>query len=156
LSELSILISVDGVEFPRWDAAFRENLSKTPQGAHVDIQHAGGGTGSLGVRSGGQVRVRAKSDAADVDWTKVISVVLSALSLAVGSAQLALKLSEPHPVAAPDKQAIVCEIVGTKGRATLRLETSGQVPEEILRQCLQQSGTPKRIQARPRYSSPHH
>lgn len=84
---------------------------------------------------------------------RLFGVVLAALSLSVASVQLGLRLADT-PAAAPATPAtepvLICRIEGPRGTHELQLIGHAPPPDEVLRLCLAQTGTPTRIHARPR------
>ncbi|PLX75677.1 MAG: hypothetical protein C0607_07020 [Azoarcus sp.] len=144
MSELNLSISVAGLALPQWEQAFRTRLLAEPDAkalALAPIRSAG----TLGARRSSAIKVRGATTTTGADdTTKLIGIVLAALSLAVASAQLAMSVSD-KPEA---RSAITCTIEGPDGSRELRIENAGVVPESLLRDCLKSTGTPSRIQAR--------
>ena len=146
MSELNLSISVAGLALPQWEQAFRTTLLAEPDAKALALAPVRS-AGTLGARRSSAIKVKgaAGSDGADADATiKLLGIVLSALSLAVASAQLAIATGDRPAV----QSAITCTIEGPDGTRELRIENAGIVPDSLLRDCLKSTGTPSRIQAR--------
>lgn len=150
----ALTITVEGWAFGHWEHDFRAALADAAgavPGLQLGLVAAQGAT-AQGGRQGGRggeraVEVRAPA-AADPDRTlKLLTLVLAALSLAVGTAQLALRVQDAATRPAP--AAIVCTIEGPDGARELRIEGSAAPSEALLRECLRETGAPQRIRVEP-------
>ena len=145
MSELNLSISVAGLALPQWEQAFRTTLLAEPDAKALALAPVRSAS-TLGARRSSAIKVKGAAGSDGADGTiKLLGIVLSALSLAVASAQLAIATGD-RPVV---QSAITCTIEGPDGTRELRIENAGIVPESLLRDCLKSTGTPSRIQARP-------
>jgi len=149
MSDLAISVSVEGLGLAEWEAEFRSALDKAPGELGLRVGSTGG-AGALGARRSGAVKVT--SSAGDLLDTsvKVLGVVLSSLSLAVASAQLNLNMEAKNTPAAPPAPTFVCTIEGPQGVRQLVVTGAAIPSERVLRECLQATGTPRKVQAAPR------
>ncbi|AWI81501.1 hypothetical protein CEW87_20345 [Parazoarcus communis] len=144
MSELNLSISVAGLALPQWEQAFRTTLLAEPDAKALALAPVRS-AGTLGARRSSAIKVKGAAGTDGADATiKLVGIVLSALSLAVASAQLAIATGDRPAV----QSAITCTIEGPDGTRELRIENAGIVPESLLRDCLKSTGTPSRIQAR--------
>ena len=144
MSELNLSISVAGLALPQWEQAFRTTLLAEPDAKALALAPVRS-AGTLGARRSSAIKVKGAAGGDGADGTiKLLGIVLSALSLAVASAQLAIATGDRPAV----QSAITCTIEGPDGTRELRIENAGIVPESLLRDCLKSTGTPSRIQAR--------
>jgi hypothetical protein len=155
VSNLSISVSVEGLDLSAWEGEFKSALSQAPANLGLTVSQVGGAAG-LGARRSGAVKVKgatvAGGDPLDTA-VKVLGVVISALSLAVASANLDLnREAKAQPVPAPGP-TFVCTIEGPQG-ATQLLVTGAAIPSEhVLRACLNTTGMPTKIKAAPKRGS---
>lgn len=145
MSDAIISISAEGINLPDWEREFRSALSK-----HTDIEKLTilppPPPGTLGARRGGSVKVKTASGASDDKAMKVIVIILSVLSLSVASIQLGLSIKETRNTT---PSSVTCTIEGPTGTRTLHIAQAGTVPEDLVRDCLGQTGYPRHIKATP-------
>ena len=157
MSELTIAITVDGLEASAWEPALRDALARQPgviEGT-VEIEtetaaEATSGIGALAAKRGGGVKLKAKQGGGDADAVlKLLGIVLAALSVAIGATQLGLNL-KGRAAPEPARASFVCTIEGPDGQRQLRIEGAAMPSEAVLRECLRHTGTPSRITVTPR------
>lgn len=153
MSDLSISVSIEGLELAAWEDGFRAELAKASSDLGLKVA-AVVGAGAIGARRSGAVRVR--SDAASTDpldlSLKILGVVLSALSLAVGAAQLGIKSHGGDGPSHPPTPTFACTIQGPQGTKQLIVTAAAIPSEHVLRECLKATGVPTKITAAPKRS----
>ena len=154
MEELTIAVSVDGVDAPAWAPAFRDALAQAAGDLGVTVGvalDAKSGIGTLGARRGGGVKLTTQQQGGGGDadtLLKLLGVVLSALSVAIGATQLGINL-KGGANAEPATPSFVCTIDGPGGQRELRIEGAAVPSEAVLRECLRHTGTPRSIKAVP-------
>lgn len=147
MASASLAVGVDGLEPSHWQTAFRDALAE--QGAGDALPSAAPSARRRPGRDPDTVQLRLPPASALDETVKLLGVVLAALSLAVASAQLVLRLRERSAPPAPaTPYVLVCRIEGPKGVRELRLEGGTPPPEAVLRECLAATGTPRSVRAR--------
>jgi hypothetical protein len=147
VSALTISVSVEGLEFVAWEAVFRSKIAAAPAAFGLAAD-SGAAAGTLGAKRSRSVKVRTSESGESPDTLKLLAVILSSLSLAIGATQLGLNVHKDG--SAPTKPAtpvFVCRVEGEKGVTELRIEDSAIPSEAVLRKCIDQIGTPKKIRA---------
>ena len=143
MDEILFSISVEGLERAQWEPTFGSSLAKELAAGQLSI-YTDHGAGTLAEFTlCGYTGFTSRDDA-----VRAVTIVLSALSLAVSSAQLALKLHESSGQRSNDPPAITCRIEGPNGTRELRVENAGLVPDSLVRRCLSETGQPIRIRAK--------
>lgn len=158
----TLAISVAGLDPDDWLPPFRLALARStlPPAWRIEGPEAASGAPGMGDARVVGARVLRLLPPARLGWdeaAKILALVLSALSLSVASVQLGLRLQpgSADPPARPAAQhELVCRIEGPLGSRELRLIGSEAPPEAVLRQCLDETGLPTSIQARPVLAPP--
>lgn len=148
MSDLAISVSVEGMDLASWEPAFRSALAHAPTAFGLTVS-AMLPAGALGARRSGAVKVTGSAAGSTDGPIKVLGVLISALSLAVGATQLGLKLQEGHPPSAPAAPTFVCRIEGPQGAKELIVSGTAIPSEHVLRECLKATGTPTKLSAVP-------
>lgn len=149
MGDLAISVSVEGMDLAAWEAEFRSALAKAP-GELGLVVGAMGGTGAFGAKRSGALKVTGSGgDVLDTS-VKVLGAVLSALSLAVATAQLGLNMQAKEAPAVPVAPTFVCTIEGPQGVRQLVVTGAAIPSEHVLRECLKATGTPTKVQAAPK------
>ena len=116
MSELTIAVSVDGIEASAWAPAFRDAMAQAADGIDVAVDGVavdgvGAGVGTLGTRRGSGVKLTASQGGEGDALLKLVGLVLAALSVAIGATQLGLNL-KGHAAREPARPTFVCTIEG--------------------------------------------
>ena len=153
MSELTIAVSVDGIEASAWAPAFRDAMAQAADGIDVAVDGVavdgvGAGVGTLGTRRGSGVKLTASQGGEGDALLKLVGLVLAALSVAIGATQLGLNL-KGHAAREPARPTFVCTIEGPGGQRELRIEGATMPSDAVLRECLRYTGVPSEINAAP-------
>lgn len=144
MSDAIISIAAEGMDLPKWEREFRSAISQhTDLGATVLPSPA---PGTFGARRGGNVKVKTDGAASEDKAIKVIAIILSTLSLSVAAVQLGITV---HQVSNAKHSSVTCTIEGPTGIRTLSIPQAGMVSEDLVRECLGQTGYPHHIKATP-------
>jgi hypothetical protein len=141
LSEFGISVSIEGLDLAAWESEFRSALAKAPADLGLAIS-AIGGAGALGAKRSGAVKVTGTGKDAMDTPIKALGLIIAALSLAVGLAQLN---KEQKPVG----PTFMCRIEGPQGVKELVINGAAIPSEHVLRECLRATGAPTTMRAFP-------
>lgn len=146
MGDLAISVSVEGIDLAAWESAFRSALAKAPAELGLAVGSVSG-AGAFSAKRSGALKVTGSGGDVLDTTVKVLGVLLSALSLAVAAAQLNLNMQPKAAPAAPSAPTFVCTIEGPQGVRQLVVTGAAIPSEHVLRECLEATGTPTKVQA---------